>query len=190
MRLTAHAIERYQQRIAPWLKEEPARRELKEASQRAIPLPDKRLGDAQLWRIDSPPMRLITKRDGGEYVILTVLLPTQPGLAMLRREHQRRLIQEREARIGVLEPKTAEHTSRSDSSDKREVLALELKILESEVELLRQETGSSEEAVLRDGLRVAVLGLVGEVQRESALARLKSISPRFLAASFYRPSSR
>lgn len=73
--LTEHAVDRFVQRIVPGMTMRTARTELEVAVQSATPLREKTYGGQFVWRVESPAMFLVTKRDKGTNVVVTVLSP-------------------------------------------------------------------------------------------------------------------
>jgi hypothetical protein len=70
---TAHAVERFKQRVAPELSDHQALLALHDAVSLAVRLDERtRTGDAY-WRIDRPAMRLVTKPDLNGLVVVTII---------------------------------------------------------------------------------------------------------------------
>ncbi len=70
---TDHAVDRFVSRHVPELTTSEARMVLAHAAQSAVRLREKTALGQEQWRIDEPPATLVTKRDGGMIVCVTVL---------------------------------------------------------------------------------------------------------------------
>ena len=74
MIITAHARLRYRQRIAPGADDREARVVLAAASRRAVRQEERTIHGNPTWRVDDPPMVLVTKHDPAcGCVVVTVL---------------------------------------------------------------------------------------------------------------------
>lgn len=89
--ITAHAVDRYCEHFAPGLSHAEARAKLEASAQSAIPLREKSINGDFLWRLSDLDIVLITKRDHGVHVAVTVL----PPAAMEGRRHTPRYLEER-----------------------------------------------------------------------------------------------
>ncbi len=98
--LTSHAIQRYVDRIAPGLDYAAAEAALLAAIEHAVRTKDKSAQGHFLWKVESPPMRLVTKRDGNHDVVVTVLLPHEQEFPE-ELEHLQELLREREEYLAL-----------------------------------------------------------------------------------------
>ena len=74
IKLTAHAINRFQQRIVPDLPYKEAEALLKKRIAEAAPLKTKSINGQQLWKITDPEAVLITKKDRGSVAVVVTIL--------------------------------------------------------------------------------------------------------------------
>src|SRR4051812_12367767 len=93
--ITSHAVDRYIARIAPGLDYASARAELQQALPHAVRLKDKSTQGHFLWKVESPRMRLVTKRDNHLDIVVTVLYPEENHLPS-DIDHLQELLRERE----------------------------------------------------------------------------------------------
>jgi hypothetical protein len=198
MKLTTHAIIRFQSRIVPQLSFEEATKELQAAILKAACLKEKTATGQFLWRVDSPAMRLVTKKVQGEDLLVTVL-PPQMDLWGANLELLEEMLQEREEGLRRLqqqvknlppdprpvsksEPKSEPPPTVLNYKERRGLLMLEIQILYHEQAAIKQrERALREES--QEALKVAVQGLMGVMSRDVAIARLKKLSPGLLASA-------
>lgn len=75
--VTDHAVQRYVDRIRPGLTFQKAKAELLAALPRATRIKERTVRGHTLWKVESPNMRLITKRDTKQHIIVTILPPAE-----------------------------------------------------------------------------------------------------------------
>ena len=197
MKITTHAIIRFQSRIRPGLSFYEAKNELQAAILRAACLKERTETGQFLWSVESPAMRLVTKPIDGEDLLVTVLPPRMNLLdADLGRLEE--MLQEREEGLERLQqqlkdlpPDPPRRATKPEPppvelcyKERRGLLAMEMQILYHEQGAIKQrERALREES--REALKVAMQGLMGVMPAAAAIAKAKKLSPGLVAADFY-----
>lgn len=210
---TEHAIDRFVERHAPELSREEARNFLAEAAQSAVKLRQKTYSGQFQWQVEDSGIILVTKRDAGEDVCVTVLpQPEQHGISEEEMELMREyaLVQpsvpppapqrNKQGFFGTKKaPVAAEGSQQIFTLSKKQVRQL-LHVRHLEVAKVRQvektkrhfDKQAEEISKTKRALRVAIRFLLNNAwdqpdAAKQAIIDIRAIDPGFLSEGFWNP---
>ncbi len=193
---TEHAIDRFIERHAPDLSRKEARKCLEETALKAVRLKEKTINGESQWMLEDGII-LVTKRDGGETVCVTILPepyrrgPREEELEMMREYAEANLPPiTGEKREKAPHPNELKQFMTSALSDKQLRKMLHIYRLDAAKEKQRQKTirhldhQAKEIEKMRTVSRISINALVSIDPNHPALEEIRAIEPIFLTQSF------